>query len=355
MSLGTLGGNAVSRAVVQVGAWGAYWIDVDLVEPVTIAGLTTFVLGGVSFACTVVSGGAIDGRASYRLVGGHGGWGKPVPARGYSDDAGVKLGTVVSDAASAVGETLGGVPTTRLGPHYARRSDAPASAVLNDVAPRAWRVDFDGITRFGVRPTTTYVGDAPRTRRDPNATVVELATEDLTGIVPGVTVDGSAPATDVEYVLDAKRLTARVYAGARLNRMADAQRRIFEALFPRMKYAGGFEFRVVTQSGERLNLQPVRTATGLPSLSNVPVRPGMAGMKATVLPGSLVVVQFLDQDPSRPIVTNHDAPDAPGWMPLFLTLGGPGALGVARMTDPVQAGPFSGVIVSGSLRVKAAL
>lgn len=355
MSLGTLGGNALSRAVVHVGAWGAFWVDADLVDPVALTGQTSLVLGGVSFACTVVSGGAVDGRAAYRLVGGHGGWGNAVSAKGYSDDGGVKIGTVIADAASAVGETVAGLPATRLGPHYARRSDAPASAVLNDVAPRSWRVDFDGVTRFGPRPTTAYSGDAPRTRRDPGAAVVELATEDLTGLLPGVTVDGSEPATDVEYVLDAKRLTARIYAGARLNRMADAQRRIIEALFPRIKYSGAFEFRVVTQSGDRLNLQPVRTATGLPSLSNVPVRPGMAGLKATVLPGSLVVVQFLDQDPSRPIVTNHDAPDAPGWMPLSLDLGGPAALGVARITDAVQAGPFSGVIVSGSLHVKAAL
>jgi hypothetical protein len=93
----------------------------------------------------------------------------------------------------------------------------------------------------------------------------------------------------------------------------------------------------------------------LPDLQGVQVRPGMAGLKCKALLGSLVVVQFLDADPSRPAVTAFDAPDAPGWMPLELDLGGPAALGVARMTDPVQAGPFSGVIVSGSLRVKAAL
>jgi len=354
MSLGTLGGFSVSRASVYVGAWGTYWIDVDLPDPEELKGKTSFVCGSVSMACTVVSGGAVDGRAAYRLAGGAGGWGSEVPAKPYLDDAGVKLSSVIGDAAREVGESVDGLPKTRLGPHYARRT-GPASQVLHALAPRSWRVDFDGVTRLGLRPTTKYTGDAPRTMRDPGLNLIELATEDLTGLVPGVTIDGSLPATDVEYSLDAKRLTVKVYAGPRPNRRLDAQRKIFDALYPGLRYAGSFEFRVVTQSGERLNLQPVRTATGFPDLANVPVRPGMAGLKARVLPGSLVLVSFVDNDPSRPVVTHHDAPDAPGWMPLEIDLGGPGALGIARIGDTVQAGPYAGVITAGSARVKAAL
>jgi hypothetical protein len=208
---------------------------------------------------------------------------------------------------------------------------------------------------------------------------VELATDTLAGIVPGVTVDGSLPATDVEFVLDAKRLTALVWAGARTTRRLDALARIVEALLPDLKYRGTYEFRVVTQEGERLNLQPVRAATGLPDLARVPVRPGMAGMRADVAPGSLVLVAFVDADPSRPAVVAHDAPDAPGWMPLALELGGPAALGVARTTDAIAAGtlafvpgsggasltyngipvtagtPITGAITGGSARIKAAL
>jgi hypothetical protein len=42
-------------------------------------------------------------------------------------------------------------------------------------------------------------------------------------------------------------------------------------------------------------------------------------------------------------------------MPLFLEIGAAPTLGVARQTDPVQAGAFSGVIVTGSTRIKAGL
>jgi hypothetical protein len=354
MSLATLGGVPVSAARVQVGAWGTYWIDADLTEPAELSGQTTFECGGVTMACHVISGGAADGHAAYHVVGGKGGWGKILPPKPYLNDGGVSASLVLGDAASEVGESIEGAPTTRLGPHFAR-ARGTASSVLNLIAPQAWRVDFDGVTRFGVRPTTEYAGGAPRTRRAPGDGVIEVATEDLAGLVPGVTIDGSAPATDVEYVLSKKRLIARVYAGPSVNRRLEAQRKIFESLFPTLRYSGTYEFRVVTQDGERLNLQPVRTATGMPELARVPVRPGMAGLKAMVLPGSLVLVTFVDHDPSRPAVVAHDAPDSPGWMPLELTLGGPGALGVARMTDIVQAGPFTGPIVGGSLRIKAAL
>jgi hypothetical protein len=170
--------------------------------------------------------------------------------------------------------------------------------VLHLLAPRAWRVDFDGVTRFGTRASTTYKGDGARTRVDPKGSIVELATEEIGDLLPGVIVDGAQPATDVEYVLDAKRLTVRVYASPRTSRRVDAMRRIFEALFPDLKYRGLYEFRVVTQTGERLNLQPVRAAIGMPELAQVPVRPGMAGLRANVTLGERVLVSFVDADQS---------------------------------------------------------
>jgi hypothetical protein len=241
-----------------------------------------------------------------------------------------------------------------MGPHFARANDA-ASSVLNELVPQAWRVDFDGVTRFGKRPTTTYTGDAARTRRDLAPGIFELTTESVAGLVPGVTIDGSEPATDVEYLLEADKLVVKVWAGSSGSRFQGAFGDLLAAHLADLRYRGAYEFRIVSQSGERLNLQPVRSATGMPVLSRVPVRGGMAGIKAQHLAGSLCIVQFLDADPSRPAVTGFDAPDAPGWMPLELDLGGPSALGIARLGDKVQAGPYSGVITSASARIKAAL
>ena len=354
MSLVTVNGKRCSTARLTCPDWGAWWLDCNLTEPEALAGQVAIVFAGQAMQGTVIAGGAIDGRAAYRIVGGRGGWGKVIPKKSYLDDNGVKASTVISDAASAAGESVDGVPATRMGPHYAR-AEGTASAALNVIAPRAWRVDFDGVTRFGKRPAQSFARADALTGRELAAGVYTIATDDTTGLVPGVTINGSAPATDVEYLLEQDKLTVRVWVGSRSSRRLNAIERIVLALFPDLKYRGAYEFRVVTQSGDRLNLQPVRSATGMPDLLGVPVRPGMAGLKCNALLGCLVVVQFLDADPSRPVVTGFDAPDAPGWMPLTLELGGPGALGIARIGDAVIAGPYAGTIVAGSARIKAAL
>lgn len=354
MSLATLNKFAVTRLLAQVPDWGCWWADVDLAEPEVLTGAAVLVLADKTLTGTIVSGGAADGKAAYRIVGGAGGWGKTIARKAYLNDAGMKASKAITDAANAAGETVEGLPTTRLGSHFVRL-EGPASRVLHMLAPRAWRVDFDGVTRFGARSSTTYTGDAARSRVDSRGAIVELATEVIGDLVPGVIVDGAAPATDVEYQLDAKRLTVRVYSSPRTSRRLEALRRIIDALYPNLRYAGTYEFRVVTQTGERLNLQPVRAATGMPDLAGVPVRPGVSGARGNVTLGELVLVTFADADPSRPQVIAHEEPGGPGWMPLTIELGGPGALGVARQTDAVLCGAFGGTIIGGSARVKAAL
>ncbi len=351
MSLATLNGFTASRVRCPVPAWGLWWADVDLTEPEAVTGAAALVLAGQTFTGAVISGSAVHGRAAYHIVGGAGGWGKALPARAYQDDGGVRLRTVLGDAAREVGETIADVPNTFLGPHYARPA-ARAYELLNLLAPKNWYVDFAGVTRIGQRPTSAYTGDAPRVRVDPITATIDLAIDSLDGLVPGVTVDGSAPATDVEFNLTTDRLTASVMAGAagpseRLQLWAD----LLAALDPRARYRGCYEYRVVTQSLERLNLQPVRVSAAMPDLANVPVRLA-PGIKAKHLLGSLVVVAFADADPSRPFVFAGDAADAPGWMPIEIDLGGPGALPIAYQTSPVQAGPFSGTVVLGSTLAK---
>lgn len=350
----TLGGYACTRARVQVPAWGLWWADVNLAEPAELSGRVSFVLADKTFSGTIMAGGVVNGRAAYHVVGGAGGWGKTLDEKPYRSDSGLKASTIINDTAAAAGETVEGAPTTRVGPHFAR-ANGPASRVLHLLAPRSWYVGFDGVTRFGARTAVTYTGDGARTRPVPEARATEIATETIGDLVPGVVVDGLEPATDVEYELSDTRLTVRVYVGTGTTRRLSAIEKIVAALFPDIRYRGLYEYRVTGQTGERLDLEPVRVATGMPDLSSVPVRPGMAGLRADVALGSLVLVAFVDADPSRPAVVSHEAPDEPGWMPLFLELGGPGALGVARTTDAVVAGPFGGTIVGGSVRVKASL
>jgi hypothetical protein len=320
-SLATINGAACTRLVAQLPIWGRGFFDVDTAEDLALerGARVTIKVAEREFACAVLSGGAFQGKARYRAVMGAGGWGKEIAAKPYANDAGIKLSTVLRDAATACGETMGNMPATVMGPHYAREL-ASAGETLNALAPRAWYVDAAGTTHVGAWPTVAYAGDGARTRVDHAAGVIELATDTLGELVPGVTVDGHGPASDVEYDVDAKRLTVRVYYARQLSRTLLAFSRMLEALDPRRKYRAVYEFRVTSQSGERFNLQPVRASSGMPTLSRVPTR-GHPGIKATVAPAERVLIAFVDGDPSRPSIIAHDAPDAPGWLPSLIQLG----------------------------------
>ncbi len=346
MSFATLNDNSCT-ARVQVSDWGAWWADVNLTEPVALSGSVAFKFADVEAKGTIVSGGTIDGKAAYRVVGGKGGWGKTLKRKPYLNDAGVKASGVIGDAAREAGETVEGAPTNKLDSHFVR-----AEAPLHLLAPQAWRVDFDGVTRFGKRPVIAYTGDGTRVRVAPDARVIEIATEVVGQLLPGVMIDGSLPATDIEYEITTTRMTVRVYAGRATSRRLLALRRIVESLFPDLIWRGSYEFRVVSQEGNRFNLQPVRVGTGMPDLGLVPAR-GHAGVRATVTPGELVMVAFADADPSRPFIFAHDVIDSIGWMPLFIELGEEPTLGIARQTDSVVCGGFGGVITTASIRAKA--
>lgn len=350
MSLASINGLPVSRLRAQVPDWGAWWVDLDCTADDALSGSVELHLGGETLQGAIASGGPQFGRSRYRVVGGKGKWGKVLPRKPYLDDAGVTVAKVLADLAREAGETIADAPSTRQGPHYAR-AEGPAADTLNLLAARNWYIDFAGVTHVGKRAATTYDGDAPRLNPDPAVQVVELATDSIAGLVPGVQVDGRPPATDIEFELTGSRLTARVYHGAVRSRRRQALYSLVRSLFPHLAYVGTWEYRVLAQMGERLTLMPARSATNLPALRAVPVRPGIPGAKGTVLPGELVLVTFADPSlgPSRPQVFAHDHADSPGWLATVdLSLGGPVALPIAYQGSAVQAGPFVGVVTLGS-------
>jgi hypothetical protein len=125
---------------------------------------------------------------------------------------------------------------------------------------------------------------------------VTLAAESIATILPGVVVDGLealdvVPEVDVESGLRSTVWGAGVSTTSR--RLA-AIKRIVAQLFPENAYRGLFSYRVVSQSGERLNLQAERVSMEMPDLKRVRVRPGLPGCKAQHALGSLVLVGFVE-------------------------------------------------------------
>ncbi len=350
MSLASINGLPISRLRAHVPSWGAWWLDLDCTSDEELTGSVKVAIGDETLHGCIASGGAEHGRSRYRVVGGEGKWGKVLPRKPYLDDAGVRISKVLADLAHEAGETIADLPTARMGPHYARAEDVAADT-LNLLAAQNWYIDYAGVTRIGRRADTVYTGDAPKIDSDLAVQVVELAVDSIKGLVPGVQVGGGKPATDVEFELTGTRLTAYVYTGSKKSRRAKAFFDLFRSLFPHLKYLGTWEYRVLAQQGERLTLMPVRTATGMPALRAVPVRPGIPGAKGTVLPGELVLVTFADPSlgPSRPQVFAHDHAGSPGWLStVSLEFGGPGALPIAYVGSAV----VGGVVTTGSTFAK---
>ena len=355
-SAATLAGHRATSATIQIPEWGCWYADASVDGEHALSGRVDLVIADLTLKGTVIAGGVSKGRAHYRIVAGAAGWGKQLPSKAYANDAGVKVSTVLGDVASAAGETLDAstVSTSnRVGPSYVR-PEGPAVRVLEQQAPRGWYVGEDGVTRLGKRAAKTLPAGVTHGPVDLARRTVTLAGESIASIRPGLVVDGLT-AVDVQHEISATgglRSTVWGRSFSSSSRRLATLQALQEQLDPARRFRGITEYRVVTRDGKRLNLQPVRVSTGMPDLARVYVRPGVSGCEAEVALGSRVLVAFVDSDPARPVVTSFEDAEGEGFEPTTVTIS-KGVLGVARMTDPVQAGPFAGTITMGSTKVKA--
>jgi hypothetical protein len=76
----------------------------------------------------------------------------------------------------------------------------------------------------------------------------------------------------------------------------------------------------VRMSADRVELQIVNRALGLPDILPISQWPGAAGVWAQLQPGALVLVQFIDGDPSQPIVTHYEPKGGAGFRPVEMHL-----------------------------------
>jgi hypothetical protein len=340
----TLENHRVVHAIAEIPAHGLWFVDAELDAEVKLAGRIVFKLSDLTLRGTILSGGAGIGRSRYRIVAGAGGWGLPLKKENYQNDAGVKLATVLGDAARLAGETIEAIDQKlTVGPGWNRIEDEPASRVLERTVPGAWYVDEDGTTRLGERAASTLPAGVTRvTPIDYRLRKVELASDSIAKILPGVMID-DLRAVDVKHEMKDGGLRTTVWGSSR---RTEALRKLQAQLDPLRDFRGPHEYRVVTQNNNRLDLQPVRVSTGMPSIRNCFVRPGVAGAKSNVMLGSRVVVWFLDADPSRAFVTAMEDADGEGFVPTKTTievddelaLGGADGPAVARKGDGVNCG-----------------
>lgn len=351
----TLDGQLVASARVHVPGRGPWFADVDLLEAPTLpSGRVVLALGELALSGTVDAryAGAFGLQRRVRLVAGAGAWGVALPAKGYHNDAGLRAGTIAGDAAREAGELIGGFAPAaeRVGADYVRQA-GPASRALEDVIGGVpWWVDYDGTTQVGTRPAAAAApGTFEVLEHDPRARLVTLATDDLRSVGIGsvlsdARLEGPQTVRELELEVVAEAVRVKAWCGGEAGsrgRLASAVEAIVERILARHLW-GTWRYRVVQMSGappNRVELQAMSRAAGLPDVIPASMAPGVSGAHARLTPGVEVLVEFVEGDRTRPVVTHFAGAGQGGFVPARLTLG-------ADTTDPSPDAARSGDSVS---------
>lgn len=349
-------GARARKIDLRVPAKGAWVAEVELENDQPLSGRVVVQLGGLRASGTVdPSGtGTFGGVTRARIVAGAGRWSEDVVAKSYQNDLGVKASQVAQEAASSVGETLGTfVPhAARLGKHFAREA-APAAVALELACGGApWWVDYSGTTQAGSRAASAV---DPREYEvlayDPDGRVVTLAVDRPEALAVGQTLAKNLPEvltiSELAITANPEELTVKAWCGTGEGALQRALRAVVSQMISG-RLLGAYRYRLVSAVGDRVDLQAVRKAAGVPDLLKVSMWPGVAGAHATLAPSAEVLVQFLEGDPSQPVVIAFAGKDGAGFVPLLVELGGAGGPFAARVGDPVQVtlppAAFSGTI-----------
>ena len=91
-----------------------------------------------------------------------------------------------------------------------------------------------------------------------------------------------------------------------LDRLLTSFRSLTRAQFPQFDFAGTFEYSIQAATSSSVDCSPTDTTLPLPSLVGIPMRSSLLGDTVTLTPGNRCLVQFVNRDPSRPIIVGAD-------------------------------------------------
>lgn len=344
----SVNGEPVTTARVHVPPVGPWFADVDFELAPDISGQVTLRLGALELAGTVdpLSNGTRGLQRRCRVVAGAGGWGASLTPKAYHNDQGVKARLVAEDAAREAGETLSAFSPAadKVGSYYVRRAGAASRALEDAAGGASWWVAFDGTTHVGERSSSRPAEDSYEVLDyDPQARIATLSVDDLSSVGIGAELseglDEPQTVRELEFVVTSESVRVLAWCGgddSSRGRLVDALLAVIsQALSERL--FGVYRYRVIRMASdnERLELQAVKRALGLPDILPIAMWPGVAGAHADPAPGAEVLVQFLEGDRAQPIVTGFAGKAGPGFVPTALTIA-EGTKGAARVDDEVE-------------------
>lgn len=196
-----LDGQRAISGRVTVPYYGVWVADITLALPDTVPTNTTLTVGNFVAPCTVFRSAPFAGTRSARVVGGAGGWRKPLAKQSYYSPNGVKVSTVIRDAAGQVGETVSVSSAVDgvIGNHYARPDLEHASDLLRAVAGDEWWLDpKTGTTFVGSRTGVAIGTPFNAIKWSGGKGWFDVATEDVAAWMPGNTFENSlVPTTTI--------------------------------------------------------------------------------------------------------------------------------------------------------------
>jgi hypothetical protein len=291
--------------IPRIGAWEAdFGVSRDGAEELT--GTAAIEIGGRAWKGRVWRSGENVGVIYLRIVGGAGGLSRVVPAKSYQ---GVPLSLPVSDLLAEVGETLSpasDMPLLASVVTQWTRTEGTAGACLRSILAQAagvWRVLADGTVWIG-RETwpESALTEYTYCQQVPNAGAIEVFAAEP-AIYPGEVFRGRRVSV-VAHRIEAQTVRTRILweEDQEVDRLKSGLLAVIRSAFPQIDYLAGYGCRVVAQNADG-SLELVPDDPRIPGLSNVPIRYGVPGVKATVSPGARVLLEFSGGNPAAPFAT----------------------------------------------------
>jgi len=345
----TAGGHRCTELYLVLPWRGVGSADIAFADEVQLDGSVALSIGELELACIVDvdAKGTFADRTRARLLQGAGGWRKTVGPHPHHNDAGVRRRDVAELLATVVGETVSidAVGDEVLGVDFTREAGQAARIIDQAFPSSTWWINPDGTTRIGARPTTDVTGKIEVLDVDPRGRSATIVTDDLRLILPGASFSdprlvGTFVIHDLEVWVQQNDIRARAWAGAdNAGELAALFSELVRDAMPRARFFGGpFRYRVVQQVVDRLYLQAVDRTLGLPDLPLIGMVPGVAGAAAKPALGSVVLVDFIEGNPSMPIVRGFTRKDDAAHLPLELDLNAEEVVRVGKGADMVELG-----------------
>lgn len=336
-----------SLLIPLVGAWTA---DLQLAGATPISGGAAVVIGNLTLFGTVFRADVYGGQVKARIVGGYGGWRTPIKSQGYGTRSGVKLSTILQDAASACGEQINVPNDTTIGNAYVRvafgtsvAGDALWQMVAQGFIP-AWYVAPSGVTMAQSWPTQAVATPFTVTDHRPDEGVVVVATEDYVSWMPGCTfaspfLASPQASAGVHYVWtdDGQFRFEVLTSGDDGDRMLGPIQKVIQKEIAPARFFGRYAYTISSPSQTTIDGSPVDPSLGLPDVQNVPLT-GDSIAEYTPPDGGACHVMFLDGLPTQPICVWTD--EAPTAIQLAK-----GTTPLAKIGDTVQS------VISGTVLI----